>query len=377
MNMKLKRLDFLDALRGLAAAYVVVYHMILLPDPHLIAPGWASKVAHAGGTGVMLFFVISSFSLYYTMPLRLKESYPNLSFYLHRLFRIAPLFYAWVFFTIVRDTWYYSAHHSIASIVESLTFTFNLVPNGQQGFVWASWTIGIEMLFYLMFPLIYRYVNDVWRAIALIFIFILAWLAYQTLIPFVYGSASASLVQTWTFVRFLPVFAVGGVVHFVIQDILKRGIIEVRASVGLLLVTMALYCYLALLNDQFNWLFMDARVWQGLIYGALVIGLCLNPMRIFVNRVTIYFGKISYSLYLGHTTVILFLTPIYRHIYAATGYVTVPFLLCYALTLAIAIGLADVTYRFIEAPGVRLGKVAYSLIAGRLGAQIKQQPVEN
>ena len=67
-RMKLKRLDFLDALRGLAAAYVVVYHMILLPDPHLATPEWASKVAHAGGSGVMLFFVISAFSLYYTMP---------------------------------------------------------------------------------------------------------------------------------------------------------------------------------------------------------------------------------------------------------------------------------------------------------------------
>lgn len=377
MNMKLKRLDFLDALRGLAAAYVVVYHMILLPDPHLVVPGWASNVAHAGGTGVILFFVISAFSLYYTMPLRLKESYPNLSFYLHRFFRIAPLFYAWVFFTIVRDAWYFSAHHSFVLIIESLTFTFNLIPDGQQGFVWASWTIGIEMMFYLIFPLVYRYVKDVWKATAFIFIFIMVWLAYQTLIPFIYEARNASLVDTWTFIRFLPIFAIGGVIYFIVQAIHSRGEIKLQASAGLLLVTVALYSYLALLNGQLKWFFMDARVWQGLIYGTLVVGLCLNPLRIFVNRFTTYLGKISYSLYLGHTTVVLFLTPVYRYIYASTGYITAPFLLCYFLTLAIAIGLADITYRFIEAPGVRLGKIVYRWIVGRLGAPIEHQSIKN
>jgi peptidoglycan/LPS O-acetylase OafA/YrhL len=233
------------------------------------------------------------------------------------------------------------------------------------------------MMFYLIFPLIYGYVKDVWKATAFIFIFILVWLAYQTLIPFIYEASSASLVETWTFIRFLPVFAVGGVVHFIVQDIHSRAEVKLQASIGLLLVTVALYSYLALLNDQLKWLFMDARVWQGLIYGTLVVGLCLNPLRIFVNRFTTYLGKISYSLYLGHTTVVLFLTPVYRHIYALTGYITVPFLLCYFLTLAIAIGLADITYRFIEAPGVRLGKVVYRWITGRLGTPIEQQPIKN
>jgi uncharacterized membrane protein len=35
-----RRLEFLDALRGLAAVYEVFYHMLLLPDPHLLPPRW-------------------------------------------------------------------------------------------------------------------------------------------------------------------------------------------------------------------------------------------------------------------------------------------------------------------------------------------------
>src|SRR5205085_5138797 len=49
-----RRLEFLDALRGLAAAYVVAYHLLLLPDPHLVAPRWAEGFALSGGTGVTL-----------------------------------------------------------------------------------------------------------------------------------------------------------------------------------------------------------------------------------------------------------------------------------------------------------------------------------
>jgi peptidoglycan/LPS O-acetylase OafA/YrhL len=369
---KLKRLDFLDALRGLAAAYVVVYHMILLPNPNLVAPDWAYKVAHSGGTGVMLFFVISAFSLYYTMPLRLRDAHPNLSFYLHRFFRIAPLFYAWIFFTLVRDAWYFSAHHGASGILASITFLFNLTPQGQQGFVWASWTIGIEMMFYLMFPLIYRYITDLWKALALVFIFILVWLAYQAIIPHVYSGANVELVRTWTFVRFLPVFALGGVVHFVISRIHAHGETEYGKSIGLFVVVASIYCYLAMLDGSFNVFFEDARVWQGLIYSALVVGLCLNPLKIFVNRFTVYLGKISYSLYLGHTTVVLFLTPVYRAAYSALNNTTLAFLLCYVLTLLLAMCLADITYRFIEAPGVRYGKIVYQRMAGWLGQPLRQ-----
>lgn len=105
------RLEFLDALRGLAAAYVLVYHMLLLPQPNLIAPRWAEKFALNGGTGVTMFFIVSAFSLYYTMPLRLKERNPTFSFYLHRFFRIAPLFYFLIAATLVRDAWAFGVSH--------------------------------------------------------------------------------------------------------------------------------------------------------------------------------------------------------------------------------------------------------------------------
>ena len=112
--------------------------MLLLPQPNLVPPRWVERFALAGGTGVTLFFIVSSFSLYYTMPLRLREPNPTFSFYLHRFFRIAPLFYFLIVFTLIRDRLIFRTGHSAVDVASSLTFVFNLIPLKQEGFVWAS-----------------------------------------------------------------------------------------------------------------------------------------------------------------------------------------------------------------------------------------------
>jgi len=329
-------------------------------------PAWMSSFVHSGGTGVMLFFVVSAFSLYYTMPMRLAEPMPKLSFYMHRFFRIAPLFYVWILLTLVRDAWYYSAHHSVVSIIGNAAFIFNFVPQAQQGFVWASWTIGIEMVFYAMFPLVYRYIRDVWHACALVLLMIILWMAVSMAIPHIYSGANAASVETWSFVRFLPVFAFGAVGYFIVLPILSREERHSDRGLGLFLVLLAFVGYLSLLDGRLNLFFSDARYWQGMIYTVLLVGLALNPLKVVVNRLTIYLGRISYSLYLGHTTVILFLEPIYKHFYPSGGYLTVGFAISYVTTMLIAVALAELTYRYIEVPGIRLGKAVYQVSLRRL-----------
>jgi pyruvate dehydrogenase E1 component len=48
------RLAFIDSLRGLAALYVLVYHLVLVPNPDLAMPGWIRPIIMNGGSGVTL-----------------------------------------------------------------------------------------------------------------------------------------------------------------------------------------------------------------------------------------------------------------------------------------------------------------------------------
>lgn len=368
-----RRLEFLDALRGLAAAYVVVYHMLLLPQPNLTSPRWAEKFALAGGTGVTLFFIVSAFSLYYTMPLRLKERNPTFSFYLHRYFRIAPLFYFLIVISLIRDAWMFGVTHSAFDITASMSFVFNLIPTKQESFVWAGWTIGVEMMFYVVFPLIYARIRSVGNALAFFFGCLLLWLSIQLVLDYVAmpDPWKQSILQWSTFKHF-PIFAVGIVIYhaFVAIYAVERGG-AARKNAGNALLWGGVFGFTALLQGWLPDIFGNSYYWQGIIFGCLFMGLALSPWRLVVNAATRYLGKISYSVYLVHTTVIFFMTPAYHWIYLHSPSLTISFLASLALTFAVVLPISALTYRFVEEPGIALGKK----IALKLKAREPKDPV--
>ncbi len=351
-----RRLDFLDALRGIAATYVVLYHLANIPSPHLAVPVWAERVVGAGGTGVTLFFVVSAFSLFYTMPRRERDRSPTRSFYVHRLFRIAPLFYLWIVLTLARDAWL-GVHHGPPAIAASVAFVFNLLPGQQQGFVWAGWTIGVEMIFYLVFPLVYRVVRGAAGALLLALGCWLAWLAYGWGAVRLPSPAFAAVATEWLFLRHFPTFAIGAVCYFVWRDGAGTSLPERRRRRGgAVLIAIALLLYGGLLSGRLQALPLDPYYWQGPMYGCLLVGLALRPIPVLVNRLTRFLGTISYSVYLNHPTLVLLLTPLYRRLYLHAPSVGVAFVASVALTFALLIPISWVTYRCVEEPGVRLGR---------------------
>ena len=364
------RLRFLDALRGLAAAYVLVYHMLLLPQPNLSVPRWAEKSALAGGMGVTLFFVVSAFSLYYTMPLRLKDARPTLSFYLHRFFRIAPLFYFWIIASMVRDWFQFDARHSAVDIAATASFAFNLIPAKQESFVWAGWTIGVEMLFYAAFPFLYHRIRSTAQSIAFVFVCLLAWLLAQSLLDYlVLPDAWKQSILHWSVLRHLPVFAVGMLLyHWFVSEANGRLSEKSRKSHGQAFLWAGLFAFAALLQGWLPNIFGDGYYWQAVVFALIFIGLALCPWRLLVNRATTYLGKISYSVYLSHTTAIFFLAPVYRLIYERSPSLTVSFLVALLLTFAIVIPVSALTYRLIEEPGIRFGKRIASRLAQHASA---------
>ncbi len=349
------RLHFLDALRGLAAAYVVLYHMVLIPQPQLLLPRWAEKFTLMGGTGVTLFFIVSAFSLYYTMPLRQTSSRPIASFYPHRFFRVAPLFYVMILLTLLRDAWLFDVKHSVQGILGSVLFVFNLVPMRQEGFVWAGWTIGVEMIFYALFPLIYSRVRNQPNAVAFVFATLLFWSFIGLVLDYLVMPAGwRESILKWSTFRHFPIFATGIVLYywFINQDSTD----ESHDAKGNAALMAGAFVYLALLQGWLPNVFGELYYLQALAYGLIFMGLANAPWKLVVNRFTRFLGKVSYSLYLMHPTVVYLLIPVYRRIHEQQPDLTVAFLSCALLTFAIMLPLSWLGYRFVEVPGIALGK---------------------
>lgn len=356
-------LGSIDALRGLAALYVLLYHLALIPQPNLVVPKWASRYVLTGGTGVTLFFIVSAFCLCLSMRRHEQEQRPVLRFYVRRVFRILPLFYVWIFLSWMRDRVWSGVTHSWTDVLLSVFFGFNFVPGKNEGFVWASWTLGVEMLFYLVFPVIYFFVNNWWKSLAFFSFSLFLSVLYTKLVGFL----SIADVHRESFVRTsllhqLPIFAFGMVTFFVFERAIRSK--SVNRLWAFVFVGAALISYDALLSGRLDFPF-GSLYWQGIIYGILLLGLSISPLSLLVNRFSRFYGEISYSAYLNHPTLVATLVPVYSYIYSFRMPTTFQYGLCLLLTLGLLTAISYFTYRLIEQPGMRWGSRVLRQMAAR------------
>ncbi|NEV61585.1 acyltransferase family protein [Thiorhodococcus minor] len=356
------RLDYLDALRGYAALYVLLFHVAWLPEDRLALPAWMSDYVLNGSTGVDLFFVLSAFALSYSLDARHGERHLIRHFYIRRFFRIAPLFYVMMAFYYAKDLWQTGTWHSGSEVLINASLLFNLFPSHILGYVWASWTIGVEVLFYLVFPLIFSRVRGVGGTAALFLITALGANAWSFLLDH-YGVASGYLtpdqletVRHHSFLSALPVFVSGMLAYRLHSGYLARLGAPSRRRLGSLLILLFAALYWALLDERLHGLLWDEQVWLGPIYACLVLGLALRPAKLLVNGITVRLGKVSYSLYLLHPSLVVFLAPAYHLLYTWIPSTTGAFLAAFAVTALMLTAASALSYKAIERAGMRLGE---------------------
>src|SRR5512145_973489 len=123
------RIAAIDALRGMAALYVFLYHLVLVPKPNLLLPHWIYSWVKYGFSGVTLFIILSGFTLCHTMRHSQREPQRTLVFYVRRLFRIVPLYYVWLMIVMVFSWGWFGFLDHTFELFLYLTFSYNFVPD--------------------------------------------------------------------------------------------------------------------------------------------------------------------------------------------------------------------------------------------------------
>ena len=189
-------------MRGIAILLVVLYHYVGLSEYHgssSMAYG-LQRITSMGWTGVDLFFVLSGFLIGGILLDSKSQPAYFQSFYRRRAFRILPIYYAWiaiyfvVAFTplvrwgapvdIVRDKW------SIVPVygLFAQNIAWSRGPAYWTAWLSSLWSLAVEEQFYLVVPLLIRFLNR--RALQVVLITsifcspLLRLLAFKYIVPF-------------------------------------------------------------------------------------------------------------------------------------------------------------------------------------------------
>jgi len=186
-----KRLDGIDLLRGLAIFFVLMNHVNIrlllakVPYTNGLAPLVVQSLVWNGQFGVQIFFAISGF-LITSISLRRWESLakiPPRDFYRLRFARIAPLLL--LLLAILSGLHLASVHNFVVpqktgglgrALLAALTLHLNLLE-AWRGYLPGSWdvlwSLSVEEMFYLFFPLLARLLGRGKLFIALLCAFVM------------------------------------------------------------------------------------------------------------------------------------------------------------------------------------------------------------
>jgi peptidoglycan/LPS O-acetylase OafA/YrhL len=159
----------LDAIRTIAALMVFGSHASKLGSLKISNPYLSNFLGTIfdGGTGVLIFFVLSGFLITYLILSEVKQkgSFNLKNFYLRRILRIWPLYFTlliFAYFIYLPVLGHYS-NINVAEIRSHAGYYFGMIgnfdllknPAGDFIPVGITWSVAIEEQFYLVWPLLF------------------------------------------------------------------------------------------------------------------------------------------------------------------------------------------------------------------------------
>ena len=305
--MKKEFFFHLQSLRGFAASIVVLHHLKSL-SPYLSQNIFMSNSELA----VDFFFVLSGFVISLNYGSVLNDFNIFFDFIKKRFLRLYPLHFFMLFVYLAVEISKYLFEQKTGLTSNEISFTVNNIStfisnifllqgimDSQLSYNEVSWSISFEFYTYILFSFLVIFIRNkfLYTLIVILLIIISSYFVYKL-----------DLMQSTNqlgFLRCVYSFFLGTLIFIINKKIEKKDLTVFQIPVTI--ITIYLFCNIT------NTIFMP------IVFGFLII--ILNQSRegiiksILKNKLLLFIGKISYSIYMVHYLVIWLHIQILRFIF--------------------------------------------------------------
>jgi len=354
MNRRRKHFHTFDALRFFSFLLVFLHHS---PVP---ASSWFAYLSRSGGVGVVFFFVLSGFLITYIL-IDEKVSNGSISlkkFYVRRILRIWPLFYAMLLLAFItpylldalhmkysnegyRPDWLMSALF-LENYKMMITGSFpNVSPLG------VMWSLCIEEHFYLVWGILISVI-----AVKRIPIVILGSILLANICRIIYIDRGLATIDLFTNIDYFAFGAIPAYLLVVRNDLMVR-LETFHPVVKYVVVAVTLVITFAQPNIKQQWVEIGSPLLLGTFFSLTILFTlpATNHFKIGDNTWVSRLGVYTYGLYLFHTIIINF----FKH----TKMIAFGWLVFLIISLAVTILVSVLSYHIFEKQFLKLKTYFY------------------
>lgn len=333
------RVKELDYLRGFAAISIMLYHFYKWL---YIYDGAQTILGRLSVYGVEIFYVLSGITLFHVYHNNISDKITLMKYFIKRFFRIFPLFWLSIFIALavgLKHTTLYNLFLNASGLFSMIAWEKYIAP--------GTWSIGNELVFYLLFPLIlfvYRFHYILYLLLGICLTVIHHYFAFTVFNP------NDTLHNQWTnFVNplnHLFLFYAGMSIPMILKNHYKKNIIAFAViCFGVLL----LFLYpsgtdgIHLLFGIKRWIFTLASI-------MICVGFYISEMKLpeQINRILKHMGEISYGIYLLHPFVYQFICMFIRKLMQTGIQIPPSNYLLISVSVLLTLFVSDKVYRYFE-----------------------------
>lgn len=337
-------LDFLTSLRGIAALWVVLYHI----KGHLISyiPMTLGNIISKGYLAVDFFFVLSGFiiAMSYQNKVNVTDWNAIKTFFKKRIARIYPLhLFMLLCYLIIPFSYYIEGKelgitntYTIENFLLSVFLINNWGFNQELSWNIPSWSISTEFAAYLAFPLLTLLFHFKSKTLCIFYIIITS-----IILHYIFKLNGTNYIggniSKLSLVRCLSEFFIGMCVWNIYKQTNKTPL-----YISIPIIFIACLIMGAVLEGYLAEVKYIPIALALLLFGVITFNE-RNRINFLFFPILIYLGEISYSIYLSH----YFIKDIFKILFLHESSASAEWLISYFITVIV---FSMITYKFIEQP---------------------------